>query len=70
MKPRQPILINHGIFAEHDYCCPVYCDEPAIFNCNTGIFEPSWKAQHLGFRMVRFKKWQIVILKFLGWIEI
>lgn len=60
---------NHGLFAEHNMPCCVYVeDQPAVFNCNVGIFEPSWKAQEDGFILLRVENKTIrrLLKRFFG----
>lgn len=60
---------NHGIAADHNMPCCVFTEtEPAVFNCNIGIFEPSWKAQAEGFTLLRIKNNFIrnILLKLFG----
>lgn len=57
MRTRTPNIEHHGLFAFHDQACAVHHREPALFNCNTGVFEPSWKAQTEGWRLVRAQTW-------------
>lgn len=58
---------NHGIFATHNLGCYVcHTDEPAVFDCNRGYFEPCLKCQSAGYRTVRlsrFKQWLVGVLK-------
>ncbi len=58
MKTRVPNIENHGLMAFHDQACPVYSTtEPAVFDCNTSIFHPSWRAQGQGWRLVKADTW-------------
>ena len=47
---------DYGMGFTHNMPCCVYPDnQPAVLNCNTGVFEPSWAAQNNGWRLVQFK---------------
>ena len=47
---------NYGLYAEHNMPCPIYYDiEKAVYNCNTGMFNTSWKAQADGYRIIKCK---------------
>jgi hypothetical protein len=52
-----PTVESHGPVCVHNIPCAVYQDEPAVINCNTGIFQPSWKAQEEGYMLVKAPKW-------------
>jgi len=56
-KLLKPTVEYHGPIAEHDMPCAVYQDHPAVLNCNSGIFQPSWKAQKEGYMLVKSPKW-------------
>lgn len=57
---RKPTITHLGLATCHDQSCAVLPDEHAVYNCNTGIFHPSWKAQIQGYHLVhadsKFKK--------------
>lgn len=57
---RKPIITHLGLVTCHDQSCAVLPDEHAVYNYNTGIFHPSWKAQIQGYHLVhadsKFKK--------------
>jgi hypothetical protein len=56
--PRMPKVFNFGVYAVHDQACPVYWSNAhADFNCNTGIFHPSHRAQAEGWRLVQANTW-------------
>ena len=52
MERFKPTIKFTGLAVTHNQCCCVYDDEPAVYNGNTGIFEPSWKAQRKGWKLV------------------
>lgn len=56
-RPREPIVENHGIFAEHDQRCAVLHGQHAVLELGNGVFHPSWKAQAEGWRLVQAKNW-------------
>lgn len=41
-------IFTDGLFCQHSMPCPIYNDEHAVLNMNTGIFHPSWKARQEG----------------------
>lgn len=57
MQTHTPSIIFHGPVAEHDHACPVLWSEPSVYNYTTGCFDPSWKAQEMGWRLVRARNW-------------
>lgn len=62
MKERHiPEIEYIGPVAAHDVACCVYYTQPAVYNLNTGIFHPSWKAQGDGWQLVHaktyFQRW-------------
>ena len=57
METRKPTIDHHGIVAFHDQACAVYHDEPAVLDCNTMTFQPCWKAQQYGWRLVKADTW-------------
>lgn len=42
-----------GFFVNHNMPCACLPDNPAVYNCNLGVFEPSRKAQSEGWRLVK-----------------
>ena len=64
MKPVD--IRSDGIVAFHDYPCPVFYDgsESAVFDCQAGVFHPSWRAQALGYKMIKVETfWQRLAFK-------
>ena len=59
METKIPEVANYGLYAEHDAACPVYWKEgkPAVFDCNAGVFRPSWRAQEQGWQLVEARTW-------------
>ena len=65
LLPRSPDYVNDGMYADHNMACAVhhYADDlqPAVVNCQTGVFHPSWKAQGEGWQLVqattKFQRW-------------
>ena len=58
----KPTIKNYGIYATHNMpCCVFHQTKPAVYNCNTSVFEPSWEARELGYFLVKadskFKRW-------------
>lgn len=60
-----PRIIHHGLAAHHTQACAVrHSDSAAVFDCNSGVFHPSWAAQSHGWRLVQAKtRWQRFLLK-------
>lgn len=59
MKVRYPEIefVGPGV-AMHNQACAVYHhDTSAVFDCDTGVFHPSWKAQQDGWRLVKADRW-------------
>lgn len=67
MEVRKPNIETHGPVATHDQACCVYHEhlEHAVLNLSTGVFEPSWRAQHHGYHLVHannpFKRWLVKV---------
>ena len=58
LRPHRPTILNHGIYAEHDQACAVaWQSSKAVYNMNEGVFQPSWKAQEQGWRLVHADNW-------------
>lgn len=53
MDVHVPEIVSHGVCAEHDYSCPVFRKEHAVLDLNTGVFQPSWKAQERGWVLIK-----------------
>ena len=65
MITRQPTVENHGLFAEHDQACAVFQDQPAVLDCRSGVFKPSWRAQQDGWTLVKLDtRWK----RFAYWL--
>lgn len=60
-----PELEFHGPVATHRMPCAVYGDQKAVYNCNTGVFKPSWSAQAKGWQLVRVNRRWLWLLKLL-----
>lgn len=56
-KPFQPTVAFIGPVAQHDMPCPVRPHLFAVYQCNTGVFHPSWGAQQEGWNLVRARNW-------------
>jgi hypothetical protein len=56
-KVMAPVIEEYGPVCTHNMPCAVYGDQPAVLNCNKGIFAPSWKAQKDGYMLVKPPKW-------------
>lgn len=72
MKARfNPTIEDHGIFATHDMPCAVCFEheEPAVYDCNRQIFQPSHFAQEQGWILIRCKqRWKRRLLYWFGLI--
>ena len=53
---KQPEIVSHGPAATHDMPCAVYRELPAVLDCNTGIFHPSWSAQSDGYILIHVRR--------------
>jgi len=60
------IVTDGGPWANHNMPCAVYDQkEKAVLNLNSGVFQPSWKAQQNGWHLIKVKnKFQKLVLKF------
>lgn len=57
MKMHQPVVEHHGLFAEHDYACPVCRARPAVLSIQDDIMLPCWKCQDADWRLVQLPGW-------------
>lgn len=55
-----------GFWIGHNYPCPIYGDEHSVYNINTGLFEPSWKAQKEGWMLIKVKSKRL--RGFINWL--
>jgi hypothetical protein len=58
-KVRHPDIefVGPGV-ALHNQACAVYHhDTSAVLDCDKGVFQPSWKAQADGWRLVHADTW-------------
>lgn len=55
-----PQLEFHGPTATHRMPCAVLGQsQNAVYNCNLGVYQPSWRAQQQGWQLVKVKpRWQ------------
>lgn len=51
-----PDIENHGLFADPDVACAVCHLEPAVMDCQTGVFSPCWKCQEKGWHILKLPK--------------
>ena len=56
MKPHKIEIIDHGICIEHDHACPVCATRNSVYFMNTGVFEPCWECQKLGYITIKAPK--------------
>ena len=53
-----------SILCEHNYPCPIYPDEKAVRMIGSNYFQPSWKAQKDGYKIVKVEnKLQKLLIK-------
>lgn len=52
-----PEILVYGPCVEHSQSCPVFHGSPAVLDMTRWVFQPSWKAQELGWRLVRATTW-------------
>ena len=64
LKPA--VFTDGGPWAEHNMPCCIHRDKPAVLNLNTGIFEPSHKAQEEGWMLIKPPAWVRWLLTKLG----
>ena len=57
MKPREIKYVNHGIYVNHDQPCPIYPTENAVLIIQRGYFQPSWRAQKIGYKTIKADTW-------------
>lgn len=59
MKVRYPEIefIAPGVVTHNQACAVYHQDASAVFDCNTGVFHPSRKAQQDGWRLVKADRW-------------
>ena len=63
MKLLKPTVDDYGLVVEHDMPCAVHPKEHAVFQGNSGVFLPSWKAQREGWMIIKVPKWLKRFLK-------
>ena len=55
------VVTDGGPWADHDQACAVCREEPAVLDLTSGCFDPCWKCQTKGWKLVqrtgRFRKW-------------
>ena len=44
--------------ATHNYPCPVCKVNSAVYNMNTGIFQPCWGCENKGYKIVKINKYR------------
>lgn len=55
-KPLEVTVCFYGPgCAYHNMPCPIISNEHAVLNTSKGVFEPSWKAQQTGWRLLRVR---------------
>lgn len=66
MKLREIEFRDHGICVEHDQPCCIFPKENAVLIMGRSYFQPSWKAQRKGYRVIRCTNFiHKIILKYL-----
>ena len=56
---------DSGMICTHDYSCPTCRKDKAVLHLSTGIMQPCWSCQKLGYKIVKSKP-KNKIMKFLG----
>lgn len=46
------VVTDGGPWAEHDQACAVCRQRKAVLDLHTGIFEPCWDCQRIGWRLM------------------
>lgn len=50
----EPVIITDGgPWASHDFACPVCHNKHAVLDLNTGVFQPCWDCQTLGWLLTK-----------------
>lgn len=63
-------FIAPGVATHRQPCAVFHHREKAVFNCNEGVFEPSWVAQSEGWMLVCVAPgWRRWLVKKLGGLE-
>lgn len=53
-------------FCTHNYPCPIYHDEKAVRIVGHNYFQPSWKAQNQGYKIIKADNWiKKLVVKFI-----
>lgn len=62
------VITDGGPWAVHDMPCAVlHKTEKAVLDMNANVFQPSWKAQSEGWRLVQARTWfQRFLLRVAG----
>lgn len=66
VKPVEVWFHDGGMISTHDYSCPCCRKKHAVLDHSTGIMQPCWGCQKLGYRIVKIRpqsRWK----KLLGW---
>jgi hypothetical protein len=48
---------NHGLFALHNFPCPVCREKHAVLDLSRGVMEPCWTCQEDRYQLVRLPRW-------------
>lgn len=59
-------LDDHGLFAEHNFPCPICHRRKAVYDCNDGKFGPCWSCHKDGWRLSRTKGPRAQLFRWLG----
>ena len=51
------IKTDGGPWCEHNMPCPVHIKNRAVYDMNSGVFNPSWEAQSEGWMLVKPPRW-------------
>lgn len=58
-----------GPWVSHNYPCPLYRTEPAVWDMNSNVFLPSWAAQREGWHLVHAAGWKLWLLRMLFGVD-
>lgn len=61
-------FVDHGLFIEHNYPCPVCQKRPAVWDSTNGNFQPCWGCQDEGWNLVKKGKLATVVMRKLGFL--
>jgi hypothetical protein len=57
---------SHGLWADHSMPCPIFHSSKSVYHMDSGIFQPSRRAQNIGWVTVRAGYVQKFIMRIIG----